>query len=111
MEDNLEKDWENLLIRLNNTFGKVPDKIDIVLFVIGVQELGKGGKYFSKEEKQDLIHIGICKILSLAGYYELEGLDKEGWPHWKLTKKLPNFSLKDQEKLLKMHILEYFDKE
>jgi hypothetical protein len=41
----------------------------------------------------------------------LEGLDAEGWPHWKLVKKLPHFDLLDQEKLLKMHVLEYFEKE
>jgi len=66
---------------------------------------------FSKEEKQDLMHIAICKALSLSGYYHLEGLDKDGWPHWKLIKKLPHFDLLEQEKLLKMHALEYFEKE
>ena len=57
------------------------------------------------------MHIGICKVLSLSGYYELEGLDDGGWPHWKLIKKLPHFDLLEQEKLLKMHVIEYFEKE
>jgi hypothetical protein len=57
------------------------------------------------------MHIAICKVLSLAGYYELEGLDKDGWPHWKLVKKLPHFDMLEQEKLLKMHVIEYFEKE
>ncbi len=39
------------------------------------------------------MHIAICKVLSLAGYYELEGIDEAGWPHWKLIKKLPHFDL------------------
>ena len=57
------------------------------------------------------MHIAICKVLSLSGYYTLEGLDKDGWPHWKLLKKLPHFDLLEQEKLLKIHVLEFFEKE
>ena len=91
--------------------GEVPKDLNGLLFIIGMQELGQGAKRFSKEEKQDLLHIAICKVLSLSGYYTLEGLDKEGWPHWKVVKKLPHFDLLEQEKLLKMHVLEYFEKE
>jgi hypothetical protein len=107
----LERKWNSLLDDLNDIIGKKPKDLNGVLFLIGVQELGKGTKTFSKEEKQDLMHIGICKVLSLAGYYTLEGHDQEGWPHWKLTKKLPHFDLLEQEKLLKMHVMEYFEKE
>lgn len=107
----LDRNWHGLLQILDKNLGKKPKDLNGVLFLIGVQELGKGSKFFSKEEKQDLLHIAICKVLSLAGYYELEGLDEEGWPHWKLVKKLPHFDLLEQEKLLKMHVIEYFEKE
>ncbi len=107
----LERNWHVLITYLESSIGKKPKDLNAVLFVIGMQELGMGAKRFSKEEKQDLMHIAICKVLSLSGYYELEGLDKEGWPHWKLIKKLPHFDLLEQEKLLKMHVLEYFEKE
>lgn len=107
----LERNWQYLLQRLKAIIGKNPKDLNSVLFLIGVQELGKGKKRFSKEEKQDLMHIAICKVLSLSGFYELEGLDEDGWPHWKLVKKLPHFDLLEQEKLLKMHVLEYFQKE
>ena len=107
----LELSWGRLINRLDKLLGKKPQSLDAVLFLIGVQELGKGRKNFSKEEKQDLMHIGICKVLSLAGFYELEGLDEDGWPHWKLVKKLPSLSLEDQEKMLKYQVLDYFDKE
>jgi hypothetical protein len=107
----LDRQWHCLLEELSKLLEKKPKDLNGVLFVIGVQELGKGAKVFSKEEKQDLLHIAICKVLSLSGYYQLEGLDKEGWPHWKLIKKLPHFDLLEQEKLLKMHVLEYFEKE
>jgi hypothetical protein len=107
----LERQWYRLLLELERILEKKPKDLNGVLFIIGLQELGKGAIRFSKEEKQDLMHIAICKVLSLAGYYELEGLDAEGWPHWKLVKKLPHFDLLEQEKLLKMHVLEYFEKE
>ncbi len=107
----LDLNWQTLLTNLETFMGKRPKDLNGVLFIIGVQELGKGFLRFSKEEKQDLMHIAICKVLSLSGYYELEGLDKEGWPHWKMIKKLPHFDLLEQEKLLKMHVLEYFERE
>lgn len=107
----LEKAWHQLLIRLNEFLGKTPSDLESVLFLVGVNELGQGLKNFSKEEKQDLMHIAICKVLSLSGFYKLEGLDEAGWPHWKPVKKLPHFDLLEQEKLLKMHLLEYFEKE
>jgi len=107
----LHRKWQRVLDKIENTFGKRPNDVNNVLFLIGVHELGKGKKHFSKEEKQDLIHIAICKLLSLSGYYELEGLDEDGWPHWKLIKKLPHIDMLNQEKLLKMHIIEYFDHE
>lgn len=107
----LERKWNSLLQELESIIGKKPKDLNGVLFLIGVQELGRGTKIFSKEEKQDLMHIGICKVLSLSGYYTLEGIDKDGWPHWKLIKKLPHFDLLEQERLLKMHVMEYFEKE
>jgi len=107
----LERQWNYLLAEIEKQIQKKPKDLNEVLFLIGVQELGRGAQLFEKEEKQDLMHIAICKVLSLAGYYELEGLDKDGWPHWKLIKKLPHFDLLEQEKLLKMHVIEYFEKE
>lgn len=107
----LEKRWSKLLKGLEEVIGKKPKDLNAVLFLIGVQELGQGNKNFSKEQKQDLMHIAICKVLSLAGFYELDYIDQEGWPHWKLLKKLPHFDILEQEKLLKIQVLEYFEQE
>ena len=107
----LQKDWVDLMYKIKEVTGKRPSDLNAALFLIGVQELGQGAKNFSKEQKQDLLHIAICKVLSLAGYYEFEGHDEDGWPHWKLLKNLPGFDLMEQEKLLKIQILEYFSKE
>jgi hypothetical protein len=106
----LDQDWEHLLSQLAALFGRRPD-LNGILFLIGVQELGQGKRNFEKEEKQDLMHIAMCKVLSYSGFYTLEGLDADGWPHWRAEKKVPFFGLPDQEKLLKAHILEYFAEE
>jgi hypothetical protein len=107
----LQRRWVRLTRAIEEMIGKRPKDLNAVLFLIGMQELGRGYGSFSKEEKQDLIHIAICKVMSLEGYYELEGIDQEGWPHWKLVKKLPHFDLMEQEKLLKGQILDYFEQE
>ncbi len=107
----LAKLWQKLMVRVEEMLGTKPKDMNGVLFLIGVQELGKGFQHFSKEEKQDLMHIAICKVLSLSGFYKLEGIDQQGWPHWNLVKQLPHFDILEQEKLLKMHIIDYFNQE
>ncbi len=49
--------------------------------------------------------------MSKGGFYELEGLDQEGWPHWRAANPLPQLSLKEQERLLKMYVMDYFEDE
>lgn len=106
----LNADWKRLMYFFIRTTGKKPTT-NTLLFLIGVNELGKGKKNFSKEEKQDLMHIATCKLLSLCGFYELEGLDPDGWPHYKSLKPVPKLSLEEQEDLLKLQMIEYFEEE
>ncbi len=107
-EISLDESWDSLLHKLTDRFGKRPD-LNGVLFLIGVQELGKGFRHFEKEEKQDLMHIATCRVLSSSGYYELEGVDIEGWPHWQAVTPVPKLPLAEQEAFLKHHVLEYFE--
>ena len=111
VDAHLDRDWEQLLSILEQAIGKRPSDLNSVLFLIGVQELGKGPILFNKEQKQDLMHIATCRVLSLSGFYQLEGLDKDGWPHWRLIEKLPHFTLMTQESLLKIHVIRYFKEE
>ncbi len=104
----LKTKWETLTLQMADQFGESPD-LQTIIFLIGVQELGKGPQKFSKDEKQDIMHIATCKLLSQFGYYELEGADQEGWPHWKLIKPLPPLSMKEQDLLLKQAALQYFE--
>lgn len=100
--------WEALLATMQERFGRRPD-LNALLLLIGVQELGQGVAEFTKEQKQDLMHIATCKLFSFSGYYELERVDDEGWPHYKLLTPVPFANLKEQERMLKWHMLEYFE--
>lgn len=100
--------WETLLAAMQERFGRRPD-LNALLLLIGVQELGQGVAAFTKEQKQDLMHIATCKLFSLSGHYELGHVDQEGWPHYKLLVPVPFANLKEQERMLKWHMLEYFD--
>lgn len=104
----LDIKWEQLVNILSKTFQKKPD-VKGILYLIGVNELGKGPVSFSKEQKQDLIHIGNCKVLSYSNHYNLNGLDVDGWPHWDLIHTIPSLPEHEQEKYIKWHILEYFN--
>ncbi len=100
--------WEALLAELTERFGRRPD-LNALLLLIGVQELGQGVAAFTKEQKQDLMHVATCKLFSLSGYYELARTDDEGWPHYRLVRPVPFANLKEQERMLKWHMLEYFE--
>jgi hypothetical protein len=100
--------WMRLEEKLIQRFGKKPD-LETVLFLIGIQEFGQIFEKYTKEQKQDLMHIAVCSLLSQSGYFILEGHDEEGWPHFRQLKALPNHGLKEQEDFLKDHILLYFE--
>jgi hypothetical protein len=105
--DDLLVRWLQLRIKLKEQFNIKPN-LDGILLLIGVQELGKGRMDFTKEEKQDLMHIAVCTVLSSGGYYTEEGRDDDGWPHFRQLKQLPVMNLQEQENFMKDFILLYF---
>jgi hypothetical protein len=107
-KDDLQQRWWNLEAKLVERFGKKPD-LETVLFLIGIQEFGDVKEQFTKEQKQDLMHVAVCSLLSESGYYELEGVDEDGWPHFKQLKPLPELNAIEQENFIKDHVLLYFD--
>lgn len=100
--------WEKVREVIAEQFGKKPD-LQTALFLVGLDDLGKVQKEFTKEEKQDLIHLGVCKVLTYSGYYEYIGLDNDGWPHYKAMKQVPKMTLTEQEELLRAHIIHHFE--
>lgn len=107
MHDDLQVRWWKLEERLMERFKKKPD-VETILFLIGIQELGDIKENFTKEQKQDLMHVAVCTVLSPGGYYELSRVDEEGWPHFTQLKAMPDMDPITQENFLKDHILLYF---
>jgi hypothetical protein len=107
-QDDLQARWWKLEEKFLNKFGKKPD-VEAILFLIGIQEVRNTKKKFTKEQKQDLMHVAVCTLLSQSGYYELEVYDKDGWPHFAQVKELPQYNMMEQENFLKDHILLYFE--
>jgi hypothetical protein len=107
-KDDLQVRWWNLEAKLVERFGKKPD-METILFLIGIQEFGQIKEKFTKEQKQDLMHIAICSLMAPSGYYKLEGTDEDGWPHFRQLKPMPDMNPFEQESFLKDHILLYFD--
>src|SRR6478672_7368502 len=98
-----------LQLKLAEDFDNEKPDIKVILFLIGVQELGKGPGKYSKRQKEELMHIATCRLLSEMGFYELEGLDQDGWPHWKLFKPVSSYAMMEQELLLKGLAITYFE--
>lgn len=105
----INKKWGELQRVVAGDFDMELPDIKVMLFLIGVQELGKGPQQFSKRQKEELMHIATCRLFSAMGFYELKGLDEEGWPHWDLVKPIPNYTLLEQEMILKSLIIDYFE--
>ena len=106
--EKLDQQWGALIAKLEKQFD---DEISLkgILYLIGVQELNFGVKNFKREEKINVLHVAICKLLSHYGYYKFESIDKEGWPHYIELKALKNLSEEGQEKLIKRAILKYLN--
>lgn len=101
--------WDKLTTKLEGMFD-MEINVESILFLIGLREIGSNGKKsFTKEQKVDLMHIAICRLFSISGYYELSHLDQDGWPHWELVKPLPFTDFFTQTVLVKEHILTYFE--
>ncbi|MBE7629505.1 hypothetical protein [Tenacibaculum piscium] len=109
-ESKLKEKWSFIIKNLSSQFADGDElNIDAVIYLIGVQELGQGKRNFKKDEKVNLMHIAICKLLEPYGYYEFDFFDQEGWPHYKTLTALPNLKPGEQSVLIKEAIINYFE--
>ena len=108
-DEKIKIQWEEIQQNISEKFGG-GEKMDLdaIVYMIGIQELGKGYKKFSKDEKLNIMHIAICKLLEPFGYYEFDYFDKEGWPHYKTIDELPNLKGGEQSVLMKEAVVLYF---
>ncbi|MEQ9187810.1 MAG: hypothetical protein RLP15_08745 [Cryomorphaceae bacterium] len=105
-EQDFEQAWNKAMRRVEARFDQ-PMDLQSLLYVIGVNELGQGPRRFNKDQKIDVMHVAVCSLLEPYGYYQFVGKDKEGWPHFERTERLPKLGAAEQEKLMKEAVLSY----
>ena len=108
-EQNLKEQWQSVVRILSKKFSdQDPIDLDAILYLIGVQELGIGAREFKKDEKLNLMHIAICRLLEPYGYYEFDFFDDDKWPHYKVIEQLPTLKPGEQSVLMKEAVVAYF---
>ena len=108
-DEELKFRWESVVKLLSDRFadGDVLD-LDAIIYLVGLQELGQLKRKFKKDEKLNLMHIAICRLLEPYGFYEFDYFDDEGWPHYKVLEQLPPLKAGEQSVLMKEAIVHYF---
>lgn len=105
----LKERWEKLVAILSDKFSQGEDlDLDAIIYLIGVQELGKVHNQYKKDEKLNLMHIAICRLLEPYGFYTFDYVDKDGWPHYTVKEQLPSLRAGEQSVLMKEAIVQYF---
>lgn len=105
----LKERWNTVVEKLTHQFaeGDTLD-LDAIIYLIGVQELGQIHRTFKKDDKVNLMHIAICRLLEPYGYYEFDYFDDDGWPHYTFKEELPILKAGEQTVLMKEAIVNYF---
>lgn len=82
--------------------------METLLFLIGIQELGSGCQKYTKDDKINLLHIAVCRLLEPFGYYKFREYDADGWPQYDVLENLPELRPNEQTLLMKKAIIQYF---
>ncbi len=108
-DEQLKERWNKVVLQLSEQFadGDTLD-LDSIIYLVGIQELGQLTRKFKKDEKVNLMHIAICRLLEPYGYYKFDFFDDDGWPHYTTVEELPNLKAGEQSVLMKEAIVSYF---
>lgn len=108
-DEKLKVRWQQLVEKLSKQFadGDLLE-LEAIIYLVGVQELGHGHRSFKKDEKINLMHIAICRLLEPYGYYRFDHFDEQGWPHYTLQESLPSLKAGEQTVLMKEALVDYF---
>ena len=108
-DEQLKDRWEKIVEILSEQFSE-GENLDLegIIYLIGLQELGKIHQKFNKDEKVNLMHIAICRLLEPYGFYEFDHIDKDGWPHYTVKETLPALKGGEQAVLMKEAVVNYF---
>ena len=78
-DEQLKERWDAVVKLLSDRFadGETLD-LDAIIYLVGLQELGQLHREFKKDEKLNLMHIAICRLLEPFGYYRFDYFDDDG---------------------------------
>ena len=108
-DEDLKRKWEDVQQKLSSQFGEGEMlELDAIIYLIGSQEQAQLHRRFKKDQKVDLMHIAICRLLEPYGYYEFDYVDEDGWPHYKMLEQLPSLKAGEQSIMMKEAIVQYF---
>ena len=108
-DEQLKERWNDLVKILSDRFADGdPLDLDSIIYLVGLQELGQFNRKFKKDDKVDLMHIAICRVLEPYGYYTFDYVDEAGWPHYKTIESLPVLKPGEQSVLMKEALVNYF---
>ena len=108
-DQQLKERWGAVVDKISHRFGE-GEQLDLesIIYLIGIQELGKIKKRYKKDDKVNLMHIAICRLLEPYGYYAFDHFDEDGWPHYLVKEELPPLKAGEQSVLMKEAIVNYF---
>ncbi len=104
--------WDEICRWLQQSFDHEVT-LEAVLFLIGIQTRGQGYEpELDKDRKQDLIMEGTFAAFASLGAYVQVGMEDDGaWIWERVADPAPDLSVEDQEKLIRLAIIEYFARE
>ena len=108
MDYQFEREWLDTLRRVQERFDMGQPDITAIIFLVGLQELQLFDQNFKKDQKVEIMHIGICSLLVPMGYYKFMGRDEQGWPHFEKQEDLPLLNPAEQDRLMREAIIRYF---
>lgn len=110
--DATDRKWESLASWLQRTYSR-DITLEAILFLIGIQSRGRGFEPdLERDRKQDVIMEGTFTAFASLGVYERVGMEDDGaWIWERVAEPVPDLPVEDQEKLLKIAILRYFEDE
>ena len=109
MDYQFEREWLDTLRRIQERFDMGQPDITAIIFLVGLQELQLFDQNFKKDQKVEIMHIGICSLLAPMGYYKFMGRDEQGWPHFEKQEDLPLLNPAEQDRLMRGAIIRYFE--
>ena len=103
MEKSIEAEYKSVEFRFIRRFQKKPT-MEAILLMIGYQESPEVKNSQNKEEKLDLINLGVLTVLERQGFFK-KMPSETSWPVFEPTDKKSD---EDRELIIKRGIVEYF---